>query len=101
VHSVTLGVTGKIVTFFVRKLVQSIVFRNHTLKKFNHDPRSNSHNPLVTIGKVFFFWKVKRGRLKKVEKSNNDSHVTNPACIIPVKESHIWWIDSWIVCRPC
>ena len=27
---VTLGVTGKSVTFFVRKLVQSIDFRNHT-----------------------------------------------------------------------
>ena len=29
---ITLGVTTKIVTFFVRNLVQSLVFRNHTVK---------------------------------------------------------------------
>ena len=32
---ITLGVTTKIVTFFVRNLVQSLVFRNYTSPKFN------------------------------------------------------------------
>jgi len=37
VESVTLGVTGKTVTFFGRKLVQSIGFRNDTLNDIYYE----------------------------------------------------------------
>lgn len=56
---------------------------------------TTSRLPVVTIGKFFFsfFGGRKKGKLMKVQKSNDDN---TAMCIIPVKKSYLSSYSRWV-----